>query len=69
MVWNPGPEVAAARDIGNKFGWDQVVILGINRVTRKYGVTTYGKTKRLCAETKLIGDQIGDLVGDGIIEV
>jgi hypothetical protein len=64
MSWNPSPEVAAARDFGNKFDADQVVIVYIKRSTRQMGSVTYGKTMQLCRDTKPLGDAAYQAVRD-----
>jgi hypothetical protein len=54
MAWNPGPEVAAARDFGKKFDADRVVIIWTNEAG-KCGMASYGRTKALCDQTKPVG--------------
>lgn len=54
MAWNPSPEVAAARDFAKQFGWDRVVILYDSK--GKFGYTSYGATKGLCASARRIAD-------------
>jgi hypothetical protein len=56
MAWNPSPKVAAARDYGNKFGADQVIIIAIDNKRETIEAVSYGETKRLCAETKGLAD-------------
>lgn len=51
MAWNPSPEVAAARDFGNKFNGNRVVIVWTTDDGR-IGYASYGRTKKLCDETK-----------------
>ena len=57
MPWNPSPEVAVARDFGNKFGADRVVVV-YTTPEGKMGYASYGKTTALCAETKKLADAI-----------
>lgn len=64
MAWNPSPQVAAARDFGGKFGFEQVIILGITR-NGEFGMTSWGKTKSLCAHSKIVMDQIADKIDSG----
>jgi hypothetical protein len=56
MAWNPSPEVAAARDFGQTFGADRVVILHLDQATGRIGYASYGKTRALCADAKVLGD-------------
>lgn len=55
MVWNPSPEVAAARDFGKKFGQKMVIIyhfddLGI------MGYASWGENRKLCDRARAIAD-------------
>lgn len=54
MAWNPSPEVAAARDMAEQFGWSRVVILHDNG--KDFGYVSFGKTRSLCASAKRIGE-------------
>jgi len=60
MAWNPTPKVAAARDFGNKFGKDKVVIISIDYKAGTLEVTTYGRTKEMCGEAEKLGKAIYD---------
>lgn len=55
MAWNPSPKVAAARDIGNKFNYDQVIVIGINLAEGTHETITYGKTVKLCNNARMLG--------------
>lgn len=57
MAWIPTPEVAAARDFGNKFGFDQVIVLHRNSQTGFIGYASWGKTRALCDDAKTLADQ------------
>lgn len=48
MAFNPSPRVAAARDFGDKFGSDMVIILHLNSVSGEIGYASWGKTRLLC---------------------
>ena len=54
MAWNPEPEVAAARDFVNNFDADRVVIIWTSEAGQ-CRMASYGRTKSLCDQTKLIG--------------
>lgn len=66
MAWNPSPEVAVARDAGVKLarlaggGVAQVVILYVTDAGQ-LGMVSYGRTKELCADAKVLGDHAFDL--------
>lgn len=66
MAWNPSPEVAAARDIAAKLDADQVIVVYINRRTKKMGSITYGRTRALCDATKPLGDAAYQAVRDAL---
>ena len=68
MAWNPSPKVAAARDIGKKFNFDQVIIIGINNDRDQMEAITYGSTKSSCAQAKGYGNVAYDAVFDYIVE-
>jgi hypothetical protein len=61
MAFNPSPQVAAARDYGQRFGYDQVIIIGIAGEHISYA--SYGKTKALCASAKQFADRIFKAIG------
>lgn len=56
MAWNPSPEVAVARDAAKKLGDEQVIILRINRTKGTVGFVSYGETRALCDDAKLLGE-------------
>ena len=62
MAFNPSPRVADCRDIARKWGMNQCIILGINTVTGKYEIASYGETKMLCAEAKAINERINRII-------
>ena len=67
MAWNPSPEVAAARDFGNKFGFDQVIILHRNSRTGFIGYASYGRTKALCEDAETLADRAFEAMEDDLI--
>jgi len=62
MAWNPSPEVAAARDFGNKFNAKQVIILYITETPQGDAIAyaSYGKTRKLCDGAVPIADAAFD---------
>ena len=62
MAWNPSPKVAAARDIGKKFGKPQVIVLLLDQEAGTLEFASYGDTKALCGDAKKIGDIAFDAV-------
>lgn len=57
MAWNPSTEVAVARDAAKALGADQVIVIYLKLEQGQIGMATYGKTKKLCDETKILGDE------------
>lgn len=53
-VTKPIP-LSAARRIAKDYGWDQVVIYGRSVATTGEHMTTYGRTKAMCAAAGLMG--------------
>ncbi len=62
MAWNPSPKVAAARDIGKKFGKPQVIVLLIDQEACTIEAISYGATPELCADARKIADVAFDAV-------
>lgn len=59
MAWNPGPEVAVARDAAKKLNAEVgCVIIWLNKGT--IGMASYGHTKALCDEIGKLGDHLYD---------
>jgi len=66
MAWNPSPKVAAARDIGNMFKADQVIVVMINKTPGMMEAVSFGKTKALCDDAKTLSDAAFDAVYETI---
>ena len=62
MAWNPSPKVAAAREIGARFGCPQVVIVLIDQERGTLESISYGKTQRLCRDAQSLGDAAWEAV-------
>lgn len=62
MAWNPSPQVAAARDFGNRFGADRVIIF-YTLPDGRVGYSSYGKTRALCDATGKAADRVFDAMG------
>jgi len=56
MAWNPSPKVAAAQEIGQRFGKDQVIVFMIDRKKDIVEYASWGKTKSLCDNARKIAD-------------
>ena len=63
MAWNPSPEVQVARDAASRLGTlakakaVQVAIIYLTDDER-IGLVTYGATRELCAQAKLLGEKL-----------
>jgi len=62
MAWNPSPKVAAARDIGDKFKKDKVIIVLVDETLGTYEVVSYGKTRNQCRQADLLGEHLHNQV-------
>lgn len=54
--------ITAAKRIAEDYGYDQVIVYARHSSGQEC-VTTYGKTKALCAAAAKIGDVLKDLMG------
>ena len=66
MAWNPSPKVAAARDIGNKFGANKVILILISDRAGTMEAISYGDTPETCRMTQALADVAYDAVFDQI---
>lgn len=57
MAWNPSPEVAVARDAGNRLEAEMCIVLYITE-DGNLGMASYGKTKNLCGKAGKLGDKL-----------
>lgn len=52
MAYNPSPKVREARKYAKKFGFDKVIIVGLDEAEGIIIGTSYGTTKTKCDEAK-----------------
>lgn len=50
--------IKTARELGQAFDFDQVIIMARNSRTNMQHVTTWGSTRELCDETALVANDI-----------
>lgn len=63
MPYNPdSPKVKAAKEIAEKFGFDQVIVIGIDDSDGIISGVSYGTTKQKCNEAKSKMDAAYDAV-------
>ena len=58
MAWNPSKEVAVARDAAKALDDAPMCIVFWVNKDAQLGMATYGKTRELCKQAKIIGDDI-----------
>lgn len=64
MAWNPSPKVAAARDFGEEFGKDLVIILSVDQEGR-LEYASYGKNQFLCNQAQELADKAFNAIMEG----
>lgn len=62
MAWSPSPRVADCRDIAERWGMNQCVIVCINTNSGGYEIASYGQTKFLCDDAKKLNDRINRVI-------
>lgn len=67
MSWENTPSICAARDYGNRFGKDAVIILSFDK-SERYELVTWGRNKKLCDATKEVGDTVQRSIREGHIK-
>ncbi len=69
MGFNPSKRVAAVRAISREFGFDQVIIIGIDNKKNIMASASYGETKKSCEECKELAEAAYDAVFEKIDEI
>lgn len=69
MAWNPDKRVATARDIGRQFGFDQVIIIGLDNQRNIMTSASFGETKKLDDECKILEETVYDAVFEKINKI
>lgn len=65
MVWNPTPEVAAARDLARKLGANiGCVVIYLKANPDQCGMISYGVNQALCAEMSKLGRHLHKAAAD-----
>ena len=71
MANNPSPQVGDCREIANRRGYTQVIVLGIipakGGIGARYSLSSYGQTTAMCADAKEILLRIEALIQKGEI--
>ncbi|MDZ7658047.1 hypothetical protein [Fodinibius sp.] len=58
MAYNPSPKVRKAEEVGKEFGFDKVIIIGIDEDAQEYETISWGKNKIECGIAKSIADYL-----------
>lgn len=67
MAWNPSKEVAVARDAAKALGdAPQCIVIWVTPDGERLGVASYGRTRELCAATKVMADAAYDAVMESL---
>ncbi len=69
MAWNPSPEVAVARDAAKRLNNARQCVVIYITDAGQIGYASYGRTKALCDEMKIIADAAYDAANDRIAEL
>lgn len=56
MAFNPSSKVADCRDIAQKWGKPQIIILAIDPIAGTLEYASYGESKAHCAEARKLAD-------------
>lgn len=56
-------KISYAKEVSQKSGYEQIIILGIDPKTGAQHVTTYGKSKNECKEAAIIGNWLKRKLG------
>lgn len=67
MAWNPSPEVQDCREIAQRRGFKQVIVIGIKPEQGTFSVVSYGETRALCNNASRAASQIHELISNGTI--
>ena len=65
MAWTNDPKIRDLEAYAKKHGYAMVVMYGVERSGKRYGVATYGLTLPLCRAAGVAGDLLCDLVNKG----
>lgn len=55
--------ITKAKELSEQYGWDEIVIIGIDSLDESGCITTYGATKTLC---KIAGN-LGNIIAKDVI--
>jgi len=69
MAWNDNPKVRELGSYADKHGFEQAVVVGINKASNTFEVVSYGNNTRLCNKAKELGKRIYQEIANGEIEV
>ena len=62
MAYNDNPKVRDCEDLAGKYGYDKVILIGINEKEREFSVTSYGENRNECTRARDIGTRVYEAV-------
>ena len=69
MAWNPSPKVAKARDFGEEYNYDKVIIIAANENKGIFEVISYGETKEKCKQTSKAADTLHRMITNADLQL
>lgn len=69
MAWNDSPKVRGLGAYADKYGFEQAVVVGINKASYTFEVVSYGNNAQRCGKAKKLADRIYLEIANGEIVV
>ena len=66
MAWNSDERVRELSEYAERHGFEQAMLIGVNRTDGTIVAITYGRDKALCSSAKKLGDKAYDAVFEAI---
>lgn len=66
MSWKSDPKIRELEPYTRKNGYRYVVLFAVDDAGNQFTITTYGTTKQNCQVAKIAGDQLHELVEQGL---
>lgn len=69
MGWNDNPKVRQLGDYADRHGFEQAVVVGVNRASNTFEIVSYGNNADRCKKAKMLADRIYQEIENGEIEI
>ena len=66
MGWKDDPKIRDLEPYAKKHGYQYLVVVGVGMDGIRADVTTFGRTRRLCQAAEIAGEQIMDMIKQGV---